>query len=176
MGYTTEFKGSFFFDQPLTKKQADYIRKFSETRRMTRNNTILNELFVGHNGHPSLEYPNNYGTQGEFFVGGGGFAGQERDASIMDYNQPPSSQPSLWCGWTVNEDGTALVWNGAEKFYEYEGWLRYMIDNFFVVWNVNLNGMMKWQGDERTDKGKIVVRDNQIQMFYPKNSERYWWV
>lgn len=37
MGYTTEFEGCFVLDKPLTKEEADYLLKLSDTRRMKRN-------------------------------------------------------------------------------------------------------------------------------------------
>lgn len=34
----------------------------------------------------------------------------------------------VWCQWVPTSDGTALEWNGEEKFYEADGWMRYLID------------------------------------------------
>ena len=36
MGYTTEFEGSFEFEEPLTDEMMHYINRFSRTRRMKR--------------------------------------------------------------------------------------------------------------------------------------------
>lgn len=154
---------------------------------MGRDVKVLTELYKGKFGHPTQ--PNNpYGNNGEFFVGGGGFGGQDRDKSIIDYNRPPGQrpfdsnvdfntnwyenqlkikngecQPGLWCQWTTN--GKELTWNGGEKFYYYNEWLEYLIKNFFEPWGVKLNGEVKWEGEDSDDVGKIVVKDNSITIF-----------
>ena len=110
MGYTTDFSGEFKLDKPLTDEQAIYVNKFADTRRMKRDVEKLKELFKGEHG-----LNGNYGTEGEFFVGGAGFAGQDSDDSITDYNHAPSTQPGLWCQWIVENNDT-IVWHGSEKF------------------------------------------------------------
>ena len=54
------------------------------------------------------------GNYGEYFVGGTGYAGQDEDSSILEYNDPPPSQPGLWCQWIVEDD--QLIWNGMKSF------------------------------------------------------------
>jgi hypothetical protein len=128
------------------------------------------------------------GPSGCYFVGGGDPFGQGRDSSIVDYNNPPGhlgygstggilatrweenqkrtmsgvSQPGLWCKWIPNEDGTAIVWSGAEKFYDYIAWLQYLVDHFLGPWGYILNGVMDWQGEETNDNGTIFVENNVI--------------
>ena len=112
------------------------------------------------------------GLEGAYFVGGSGFCGQDRDASILEYNDPPAGQPGLWCQWVPNqkdketwtrsEDGTEIGWNGAEKFYCYIEWLQYIIDHFLKPWGYVLNGEVEWQGERRDDTGLIVVNDNVV--------------
>ena len=127
MGYTTYFEGGFTFSRPLTIDETNYIRNFSRTRRTKRNVEKLYELFKGEHGNPFLPKEETYGNDGEYFVGGGGFAGQDKDDSIVDCNTPPGQldflttidfyerwtqndlrkqegkcQPSLWCQWVVS--------------------------------------------------------------------------
>ena len=144
MGYTTDFSGSFQFNKQLSSKMLDYLKKFNETRRMGRSTDAV------------------FGTQGEFFVFGGGFAGQDREDNILDYNMPPSTQPGLWCQWTPNEDGTELEWDGGEKFYHYTDWLFYLINKILAPNGYVLNGEVEWFGEDRSDVGTIVVKDNVI--------------
>ena len=40
--------------------------------------------------------------------------------------------PGLWCKWVSNDDGTAIVWNGSEKFYHASAWLQYLIDVYLA--------------------------------------------
>jgi hypothetical protein len=156
MGYTTDFVGSVRLSRSLSVAEKTFLEKFARTRRMKRDVSKL-EL-------PPLNEAVglDFGTDGEYFVGGGGFAGQERDNSIVDYNCPPSTQPSLWCQWIPNEMGNEIEWDGGEKFYNYVEWLDYIIFNFLKKWEITTNGEIEWQGEDPNDFGKIVVEDNEI--------------
>lgn len=157
MGYTTDFEGSLNIEPAISQKHADYLRKFCETRRMKRNRVEAAKL-----ADPLREAVGlPIGQEAEFFVGGTGFAGQGRDASIIEYNSPPADQPGLWCKWTVNEAGE-LEWSGMEKFYAYVDWLEYLIKNFYGPWGYKLNGEIGYQGEEPGDFGTIVVEDNRV--------------
>lgn len=133
-----------------------------------------------------------YGNEGEYFVGGGGFMGQTADKSVLDFNTPPNQtslngksfskiwdenqrritegvcQPGLWCQWIIEDDdqqvkGHQLVWDGGEKFYGYTEWLEYLIYHFFERWGVKLNGNIRWQGEDTSDVGMIVVKNNNVE-------------
>ena len=43
-------------------------------------------------------------------------------------------------------------------------WLEYLIKNYFNVWDVKLNGTIKWQGESMDDRGKIIVENNNIKV------------
>lgn len=158
MGYTTEFAGKFNFDKPLSAAQVAYIKAFNEIRHMRR----YSEVLVKFEDPLRLAVGLPLGVQGEFFVNAEGFRGQERDASVIDYNLPPETQPGLWCQWVVNDAGTELAWDESEKFYNYIDWLAYLIDSFFKPWGIKLNGEVDWQGAEDDDAGTILVKDNDI--------------
>lgn len=188
MGYTTDFEGQFKTNRPLTKTELVYINTLSDTRRMKRDVKKLMEMFKGEHGHPTRP-DNPYGNDGEFFVGGSGWAGQDHDDTIIDYNIPPGqlgygemkefndrysenqnrivnglSQPGLWCQWRFTDE-TTLEWDGSEKFYHYIEWLKYLINNFFEEWGIKLNGEVTWVGEDSSDKGKIVVENNKVRVF-----------
>ena len=163
MGYTTDFYGSFSFNKPVTKELAEYINKFSGTRRMIRNPEEIKKAF------PNWEdycFNGNLGFEGEYFVGGDGFFGQNHDDSIINYNQPPATQPGLWCQWVVSDDGSSLEWDGGEKFYSYDAWLEYLIINFFAPLGYVLNGEVEFQGEDYDDFGAIIVEDNVVDLKY----------
>jgi hypothetical protein len=61
-----------------------------------------------------------------------------------------------------NDDGTAIVWDGGEKFYEYVDWIEYLINNFLQPWGYVLNGEVEWFGEDRDDRGLIVVDNNAV--------------
>lgn len=146
MGYTTDFDGGFNITPILSDKDKEFLIKLAETRRMIRN--------VG----------SEYGVEGEFYVDGTGFAGQDRDDTIVDYNMPPSTQPGLWCQWIPTDDGSELVWDGGEKFYNYVEWLQYLIDKILAPRGYSLNGECEWFGEDSGDFGKIVVENNIVRV------------
>ena len=166
MGYTTDFEGAFVFEKPLTIPQATYLNLFAGTRRMKRNADIMPPDGTHIYAHLPL------GEFAEYYVDGKGFAGQDREDSILDYNSPPPTQPSLWCNWVTNygehcrdtaeAERTLLFWNGNEKFYNYVEWLEYIIDNFIIRWENKLNGVVVWKGELDNDMGRIRIVENHI--------------
>jgi hypothetical protein len=106
--------------------------------------------------------PPKYGVEGEFFVDGAGFAGQDKESSIVDYNDPPSTQPGLWCQWRPNIEGTHLEWDGNEKFYSYIPWLKYIVEKILAPCGYSISGTVFWQGEDPNDTGNIWVKDNVI--------------
>lgn len=74
----------------------------------------------------------------------------------------PDGIPSLYCQWIPDNTGLELMWDGKEKFYEYVGWLKWLIDNKFKPNNYKLNGRVFWRGEQRDDIGTIEVKDNDI--------------
>jgi len=152
LGYSTTFWGQVDIVPPLTKKEIHYLQKFQGTRRMNR-------------------------TSGEYFVDGTGSMGQGNDPDIINSNDPPPEQPSLWCGWTVTDDGCYIEWNGAEKFHDAEKWMWYILRNFlqknaiarlrypeefkFLKGHI-CSGTIEAQGEDYDDRWKLVVDDNNV--------------
>lgn len=92
MGYTTDFWGNFTVTPELKQEHADYVNRFSDTRRMKRDASVL----------VSFEDPLReavglpIGEEGAYYVGDTEFRGQGRDASVVDYNRPLPANPG--CG------------------------------------------------------------------------------
>ena len=106
MGYTTDFVGRIDVVPALNAEEIEYINKFADTRRMDRAN-------------------------GPYFVDG-----DEQDNGpdvIYDHNSPPEGQPGLWCHWVPNDDGTAIEWDGGEKFNHSAEWMAYLIEHFLLI-------------------------------------------
>lgn len=149
MGYTTEFSGQVTIDPPLNLEEINYLMRFNETRRMNRRN-------------------------GPYYVDGGGFHGQAEEADILNYNNPPEEQPSLWCQWVPNDEGTAIEWDGGEKFYYAAEWMKYLVEHFlqpgahaasqlpFLQANHVVNGVIEAQGEETGDHWALIVEDNKV--------------
>lgn len=158
MGYTTEFSGIFSLDRPLEPHHAAYLRQFHYTRRMARDVQKLQ----GCNDPLRRAVYLPLGVQGEFFVGDTDFRGQGSTDDILSFNDPPETQPGLWCKWEPTESNDGIQWDGEEKFYAYVGWLNYIVDNFLKRWDYVLNGRVTWQGEEPNDIGEIVAIDNNV--------------
>jgi hypothetical protein len=161
MGYTTDFNGSFQVidlntgeDAVLSEEQSAYINKFSDTRRMSR--VVAQTETLPDPIREAVGLP--VGNEGGYFVGAGGFAGQDHSTDIISYNSPPSDQPGLWCQWVVSE-ADKIEWDGSEKFYHYSEWLAYIVDHFLAPWGYGLSGTVEWQGEDRQDVGIITVRN-----------------
>lgn len=161
MGYTTDFEGELTFNKPVTEELKEYINKFSDTRRMKRDNEKIKELFPN---WKELCFKGNLGVNGEYFIGSTDCYGSDRDESVIDYNSC-NPQPGLWCEWIINDRGN-LEWNYSEKFYYYDEWLRYLIKNFFEPEGYVLNGKIKFYGEDDDDFGVINVIDNDVSLQY----------
>ena len=144
MGYTITFHSAFVLDRELDDDTFTFLKKLNDTRRMKR--------AVGP----------EYGVEGEFYVDGGGMCGQAEESNIVDYNTPPSTQPGLWCQWVPTEDRRYIQWDGGEKFYNYVKWLQYIIDKILQPEGYVLNGQVAWVGEDSSDQGIMVVKDNKI--------------
>ena len=144
MGYSTDFEGEFKIDKPVDKDTAKLLKGLAKTRRMKRN-------------------VQGYGVEGEFYVKGKGFMGQDNDSTVIDSNDPPRTQPSLWCQWLLQDDNQTIKWDGGEKFYEYVDWIEYLINSVLVPKGYIVNGEVKWKGEKSTDVGKIIIKDNSVE-------------
>lgn len=160
MGYHTDFRGKFNLNKPLSPEHKAFLNKFNETRRMKRKQSVAVKLEDPVRIAAGLPI----GKEGAYFVGAKGHCGQDTDDSVVDYNTPPSGQPGLWCQWVPNEDGTAIEWDGGEKFYEYVAWIEYLIKNFLAPWGYVLNGKVEWSGEDCGDIGMIAIDNNEVKV------------
>lgn len=151
MGYTTDFTGKFMLNKKLDKETHYLLTGLATTRRMARN-------------------VDGYGVQGEFYTLDRDDYGQGRNANIIDYNRPPSTQPGLWCHWVPNKSGTSIAWDGGEKFYEYVEWLEYLIIKVLAPRGYELTGEVEWTGEDNSDMGKIVVTANIVSVKHARIS------
>lgn len=152
MGYTTEFKGQVDFDKSLTIPQLNYLNAFAASRRMQRD-SLKTE---------ALDDPKRKAVGLPVGVQGGYYVGDEEGRDVVDNNNPPKGQPGLWCQWVPTEDGMGMEWDGGEKFYNFEEWMKYLIDHFLKPWGITVNGEIQWQGEDMSDRGLIIVTDNVV--------------
>lgn len=151
MGYSTDFHGSFDIKPELPAHLNEFFKKFNETRRMAR------------------KVDPQYGIEGEFYVNGSGSMGQGNDDNIINYNQHPKTQPGLWCQWFV-QDGM-IEWDEGEKFYNYEDWMYYIINRMLKPLGFVVNGAVTWTGEDSSDIGSLIVKDNVLYVAYGAHIE-----
>ena len=159
MGYTTYFEGELEIKGRMSREFVEYINRFSNTRRMKRD---IDKIKLVYPNWKELCFNGELGVEGEYLAIISEQFGQEEEASIENFNYPPSTQPGLWCQWVVTEDGEYLEWDGGEKFYNYVEWLEYLIENFFRPMDYVLNGDITWQGEDYDDFGTIHVVNNVV--------------
>ena len=165
MGYTTDFTGlGFWTEPPLLEEHKSFLRMFNVTRHVcyetagilpgpTRSQVIpLVGPDAWHILKDDLIRPN--------FAAVSSILGEDR-LPALHYNRSPDGVPSLWCGWTVDEQGH-IVWDGAEKFYKYVQWLEFLIDTYLRPWGYTLNGTVDYKGASADDFGRIIVVDNEV--------------
>jgi hypothetical protein len=79
-------------------------------------------------------------------------------------HEPEIVKYSYYCQWVPSLDGKFLQWDQNEKFYSYVEWLEYLIKEFFIPKGYKLNGTVTWSGEETGDLGKIIVKDNVVEV------------
>lgn len=58
---------------------------------------------------------------------------EESRDGVVDSNTPPKGQPGLWCQWIPVDDGSAIEWDGGEKFYCAPEWMAYIRTHFVAL-------------------------------------------
>lgn len=158
MGYSTYFTGSFSLSRPLTLAEHNYLTAFNQTRRMKRDVKMLHG--IPDDKREAVKLP--LGPDGAYFVGYEAANGQNHSPDILEYNNPPVGQPSLWCGWVPSEDGMSIEHDGGEKFYGYIEWIEYIVEHFLTPWGITVNGTVEWHGEDPKDLGRIIVNGSQV--------------
>ncbi|HEY3692100.1 MAG TPA: hypothetical protein VGL46_17685 [Pseudonocardiaceae bacterium] len=100
---------------------------------------------------------------------------------------PAQNVPALYCDWVLADDGTTLGIAERETYNDPAGWARYLIDTFlrpgavlqhdlahrlagwdyppeldYFSFDHVCNGEVDAQGQQRDDRWRIAVRDNQL--------------
>lgn len=188
MGYTTSFTGDWTVTPPLEERHRLYLNQFAESRRMARDPEKAEKLPDPLRIAVGLPI----GYEGAYYVGTADkFTSQfdVQDDSVINGNEPPGApripstspgwwttylaakatahqlgiaQPGLWCQWIPNEEGTRILWDDGEKFYEYTEWIEYLLAHFLIPWGYTLNGQVYWEGEESLDQGLIEIVNNVV--------------
>ena len=103
MGLHTDYLGSLRIEPALSPADVDFLKSFNRTRHCGERPALD---VVGH--------PADY----------------DREDDDASYNRVTTGMPGLWCPWTCCDEGCCLRWDGGEKPYAPDRWLRYLIDTF----------------------------------------------
>ena len=71
----------------------------------------------------------------------------------------------IWCQWEPTEDGTAIMWDQGEKFYDYDTWMQVIMDKFITPWGLVANGAITWDGEDSEDQGVLQVINNVVSTY-----------
>ena len=162
MGYNTDFTGQVTISPTLNPHEIDYLQRFAATRHVHR-------------------------RKGPYVVEGAGSAEESLDSGVISDSQPTRGLLNPWCKWEPTADGTAITWNGEEKFYDAEHWLAYLVDTFLkpdavvarerdspvpdrvypaalaeFTFDHVVTGLIEAEGEEPDDRWRIEVRENTV--------------
>ena len=70
--------------------------------------------------------------------------------------------PDGYCQWQISKDGARLAWDGNEKFYHYEEWLRALVEGYFSPRGITVAGSVTWQGEDISDRGVLSVVNGKV--------------
>jgi hypothetical protein len=156
MGYLTWFEGTFKLDKPLKPEHLVYLQAFTEADHWKMRVEGLEKL-----PDPLREAVGlPVGEEGCYFIGV--YPNPEISKFVLDSQNPPRGLPDRFCHWRPTADGQAIEWDCMGKFYDYEGWLLTLIDDFLYPWGYSLNGEVKWQGEMDDDYGVLIVQDTTV--------------
>lgn len=111
MNFETVLFGAAFISPKLDGETKNFINLFSKTRHCLRTDKYMAE-----------DNTNAVDSQGNISIA--------PISGLLSANGTMSGQPehTHWCFWEAVD--SQIVWNGSDKFYQPEKWLKYLIDHF----------------------------------------------
>lgn len=103
-----------------------------------------------------------------YYDGGLLFNGEPNDKVKQFFKTNGVSGGRVAIPWRIDKNGDdwLLVRNSPDKRNDPDEGLKCIIEDILKPNGLILNGTIFWEGDERDDIGKIVVKDNVIFVFY----------
>lgn len=84
---------------------------------------------------------------------------------ILEANEEPRSIAGNHIGgymqWVPTESLNAIVYDGNEKFYDYDKWMEWMLGHLASL-GIEANGDIVWQGESVGDTGVLSVHANSL--------------
>jgi hypothetical protein len=82
---------------------------------------------------------------------------------ILEANEEPSiipgDHPKSYMQWVPTASLDAIVYDGNEKFYDYDKWMTWIVGHLFQL-GIEANGDIIWQGESVGDTGTLSVKDS----------------
>ena len=151
MGLHTAFLGHVRIEPVLSPAEVDFVMSFNRTRHCGDRGPL--DVAV----HPTDNEPSD---------------------AVPSENRTAPGVPGSWCPWTCCDEGCCLRWDGVEKPYSHEVWLRYLIDTLLrpraalsedpdarrlgLTFDHVLNGVLVGERHETTELFALEVLDNQV--------------
>jgi hypothetical protein len=151
MGLHTDYLGHVRITPALNADEIEFLRGFNGTRHCGDRSPL-----------DVVQHP----------------ADNDPTGDVDSYNRTHAGMPGLWCPWTCCGTGCCLHWDGVEKPYAPQEWLRYLIDTFLrpgaalsddrdaqrlgLTFDHVLDGMLVGQRRETGELFALVVRENVV--------------
>lgn len=78
-----------------------------------------------------------------------------------DQESAPRPCPDSYLQWVPTPNGQGITWDGGEKFYLYEEWLRW-ICAWLKGLGIDTGGQIAWDGEEQGDVGLLIVKNSVV--------------
>jgi len=163
--------GKFQINPPLQAIYLAYLDRFHRIRHVKWDTTILEKLKDPLREAVGLPL----GLEGVYYVAGEIYP--RDDPTVLEFNYPPPGQPGLWCHWEPTGDGESLIWKDVDKAYDFNPWLKYLIEHFFNPWHYKLSGKINCHHyfndiirDEKNqeievsyvERAELIIKDDNI--------------
>jgi hypothetical protein len=166
-------EGNFQINPPLQAIHFAYLERFGRIRHVKRDVALLEKWRDPLREAVGLPL----GLEGAYYVAVDIY--DDKDSTVLEYNEPPQEQPRLWCSWEPSADGKFYVWIDGDKNYAYDAWLDYVIAHFFNPWHYKLSGKIECfeyynkyfppndEGEEEiamryVEKSELIIKDDNI--------------
>jgi hypothetical protein len=72
--------------------------------------------------------------------------------------------------WVPTQSLDAIVYDGNEKFYEYDKWMAWLLAHLATL-GISANGDIFWQGESIGDIGTLSIKDGILTVIKGANSK-----
>lgn len=89
--------------------------------------------------------------------------------ALLEFNEDPDlikegeHPDSSYMQWVPSQTLDAIVWDGNEKFYDYEQWMAWLL-RWLDARGIKANGQLEWRGEDHSDIGRISIVDNAMEV------------